>query len=90
MPFLSEQTGKELSFKHHFGVPLAMFADKALCVATNKFQFDLFAFEKWLSKKHPQYDPDSCTLGERTDISMGKAIEILYSKKASELIRTLI
>ena len=89
-PFLSETTGLELVFRHHFGVPLAKFADKLTGLALNKFVFDVIAFDDWLAKKHPEYDNRLCILGEKTGVSTSDAIKLLYSEEAEELIRKLI
>jgi len=87
---LAETTGLEHSFKATFNEPLAKFCDRQLLLATRKFQFDVFAFDEWLERKHPEYNSDKCTLGDKKNVSTYEAIRILYGEDAVTMIRQLV
>ena len=77
-------------FMKTFNIDPHKFTDKTMMLATNKWQFNMFKFDEYLSTLDSEYNNELCTYQGRKNYSMSAYIRTKYGHSVCELIEDLI
>ena len=64
--------------------------DGLVMLASKKLSIDVIKLDKMIQQRNPDYNSDKCMYKDQKDVSMSKAVTLIYGERATEIIRELI